>query len=69
MYVDTLQVFNVIATPIRQAQAASYIIHSQVLDINHLDVSTISLCPVYCAHRSFKERKKKQQRLTDISMV
>jgi hypothetical protein len=33
------QAFNVLATPIRQAQAANYRPDCRVLDINHIDVS------------------------------
>jgi len=30
--------FNVLATPIKQAQAAGYKLHSKVLDVNHVDI-------------------------------
>ena len=41
-----VQAFNVIATPIRQAKTAAYHIKNRVLDINHVDVSPVTVVVV-----------------------
>ena len=41
-----VQAFNVIATPIRQAKTAAYHIKNRVLDINHVDVSPVTVMVV-----------------------
>jgi len=44
--VSRVQAFNVIATPIRQAKTAAYHIKNRVLDINHVDVSSVTVVVV-----------------------